>query len=65
MGFCRTLNSPKRRFLARAEEPGPNGDLSERAGARGMGRPSKVDRQEMVGTWAALRRWTQTVCRVV
>lgn len=43
------------------EFPGIHGDLSERQRARGFARPAKVDRQEMVGTWAALRRWTQTV----
>ena len=43
------------------EAPGLNGDLSDREEARGAGRPQKVDRQEMVGTWAAVKRWTQTV----
>jgi hypothetical protein len=43
------------------ENPGLNGDLSDRAEARGAGRPAKVDRQEMVGTWAAIKRWTGTV----
>jgi seryl-tRNA(Sec) selenium transferase len=43
------------------EAPGLNGDLSSREEARGAGRPAKVDRQEMVGTWAAIRRWTKTV----
>ena len=43
------------------EAPGLNGDLSNREEARGAGRPAKVDRQEMVGTWAAIRRWTRTV----
>ena len=38
-----------------------NGDLSIREEARGAGRPAKVDRQEMVGTWAAIKRWTKTV----